>query len=449
VETEVGYSPHHHADRHVGTHHDVDGGNASHGHRHHGSNRQTAGSDGDGLRGGGGEGAPASGGGFCEHRLEGGEAQGRVEGGGTEWKGGCDGDDGDLRGSFHQRRTDVPGASGSIHPDESHHSRNEYAVPAAAAETSHDRNGKSAPMVSTNDSNGRRATGILHGVSAAMASGALPAAARPKPNTTLTPNQDRPSAGGDQTERAYRGDESTSNHFPRVVGSDYGDGGGRRVDGEGLYQARATSARDDAGGGMERGGMSSARGGMDGDIGNDQDQGLMGHWRRDAMGEQARRHIDEALRERALRRRNRFVVFFQYEGTILSREPAYCTCADALKADLMQARLHLLLRHACKTATHLWFVTLVLRLFPPHVPYLRFSPVAMVRRWPCQQDNPPHEGQDLAVSAVSENRVVEILLCPTSSLNWHVLCPKEAMCRGIISRISSVVEYALSMAFAS
>ena len=299
AETGDDYSPHH-ADCDVGTRRQMNGDENRPAHQRHGSGQTI--SDVDSRRDEGVEDSKTGGRGNGEHRLGRGERQGRAERGDIGRAGGRDHNDSELRGNAFQRRTDT----GSIHSGDSHRLRIEHAVAATAVDTGHGRDSNAAPMVPTSGNDGRREMGVLHGISAAMASGALPAAARPKPNDTATPNQDRQSLGGDQTELPHHGDENAPHHLPRVVGSEYGDDGGRRLDSEELYMPRPFGGGDDAGGGAERGGFPSSEGGMSGDGGHDRE--LMGNWRKDAMGEQARRQIDEALRERALRRRKRFVV---------------------------------------------------------------------------------------------------------------------------------------------
>lgn len=244
-----------------------------------------------------------------EDRSTGGEGSSNDRSGeGTSDVGGRRGEVGrnGNRGAFGERRNfqtegTAISPTGDNYPGDNHRSTHEHAVTSAAAVgSSHDMESNLAPKVPGNGYSDRGGTGVLRGVSAAKASGALPVAARPNPNTSSAGDQNESSIAGGR--KVFPGEEENSDRLPRVANDDANRAGGRRLDSAGVFETTAAGGGDGGGRGVAR--QESSGGGDDPDAGFD-DQVLTGNWRQDERGEQARRHIDEALRQRAQRRRNR------------------------------------------------------------------------------------------------------------------------------------------------
>lgn len=148
--------------------------------------------------------------------------------------------------------------------------------------------------------------GVLHGVSAAMASGALalPTAGAPAPAF----NRDRLDIGSGHQDDTGDSRRAPSDYLPHLSSGGPRDGGGRRKN-ESLHSTSQTGS-----GAHDRGNISDVRsravadgivGRNDGAGGDNAGQAQAENRNEDDRGEQARRHIDEALRNRALRRRKR------------------------------------------------------------------------------------------------------------------------------------------------
>lgn len=292
VESDHGHRPHFPND-------DTDNSTYTH---HHSSSRQRGSSGMDGSREGRDEGRSTAGGGSSKDSL--GEGRSDVGGGGRE--GGRTDSCGDFSG---RENVQAEGAAISPtegnHPGDYHRSTHGYAVAATAAvETSHDMKSKATPKVPRNGSSDRGGTGVLRGVSAAMASGALPVAARPNPNASSAVDLNKLSTSGGRT--AFPGDEVDSDRLPHVGNDDTNRASGRRLDSAGLYETAATGASAGEGG-VSGFAQDSSGGGAGFD-----DQALPRNWRQDERREQARRHIDQALRQRALRRSNRCATIFTW-----------------------------------------------------------------------------------------------------------------------------------------
>ncbi|CAM9091606.1 unnamed protein product, partial [Hapterophycus canaliculatus] len=155
------------------------------------------------------------------------------------------------------------------------------------------------PAVRTPKSNSvRGGVEVLHGVSAALASGALPTpVAAHLPSNPKTTETEYPSDGNAESLDPLP-------HSP----SNFGEcAGGLRLYSEGLRDGASTGGGNPSTLGREVGGSVSAHIPFSGDddasrrLGT---QGLAGNRRTDDGGAQARQQIDQALRERALRRRN-------------------------------------------------------------------------------------------------------------------------------------------------
>ncbi|CAM9457672.1 unnamed protein product [Ectocarpus fasciculatus] len=160
-----------------------------------------------------------------------------------------------------------------------------------------------AALTSTERS-GNGGVGVLHGVSAAMASGALalPTAGVSAPAL----NRDRLALGSGHQVDTGDGPRAPSDYLPHLSSGGTRDGGGRRKN------ESVQSTLQTGGGARDRGNISDARsrGVADGRV--DENDGAGGDRigqaqaekrNKDDGGEQARRHIDEALRNRALRRK--------------------------------------------------------------------------------------------------------------------------------------------------
>ncbi|CAM9553669.1 unnamed protein product, partial [Ectocarpus sp. 12 AP-2014] len=176
-----------------------------------------------------------------------------------------------------------------------------YAYPAAADKAVEV--GPRAAITSTErSSNG--GVGVLHGVSAAMASGALalPSAGAPAPAFS----RDRLGSDSGHKDDTGDGHRAPSDYLPHLSGGGTRDGGGRRKN-ESFHSTSQTGS-----GAHDRGNISDVRSraaadgrvdGKDDAVGDSAGQDLAEKRNVDDGGEQARRHIDEALRNRALRRR--------------------------------------------------------------------------------------------------------------------------------------------------
>lgn len=291
VESDDGHRPH-------DLHNNDGADNNTNNRHHHGSNKQRGSSGMDGRREGRDEGRSTGGAGSSKDGLIG----KRSDEGGRRQEGGCN----DSRGEFNERgRFQTEGAAISPTGDnptgDYRGSTHEHGVSSAAAVgTGHSMESKTAPKVPGNGSGDiRGGTGVLRGVSAAMASGALPVAARPNPNVSSAVDQDKlPISGG---RAVFPDEELTSDRLPHVVSDETNRASSRGLDSAGLYETTSTSGGDGGGSGFAQ---ESSGGGHDPGTGFS-GQSLASNWRQDERGEQARRHVDQALRQRALRRRNR------------------------------------------------------------------------------------------------------------------------------------------------
>lgn len=137
---------------------------------------------------------------------------------------------------------------------------------------------------------------VLHGVSAAVVSGALPRA------TTQSNSSVGKRGNISNGHRNFQVERDGEGRRPRGRQADNVTRGRRDVENDGYDTTRP------AGRGQREGGRSSAE--LRLEVDNDDDTGTEGltSWRKNDGGEQARQQIDQALRERAFRRRNRFVV---------------------------------------------------------------------------------------------------------------------------------------------
>ncbi|CAM9704192.1 unnamed protein product [Ectocarpus sp. 4 AP-2014] len=176
-----------------------------------------------------------------------------------------------------------------------------YEYPAAA-----DKAVEVRPMaaITSTERGSNGGAGVLHGVSAAIASGALalPTAAVPAPAF----NRDRLGSGSGHKDDTGDGHRAPSDYLPHLSGGGTRDCGGRRKN-ESSHSTSHTSS-----GAHDRGNISDVRSravadgrvdGNDGAVGDRDGQDLAEKRNADDGGEQARRHIDKALRNRALRRR--------------------------------------------------------------------------------------------------------------------------------------------------
>lgn len=285
--------------------HDNDGTNnsANNNNHHSGSSSKMGGH----REGRGGDRSTGGGGGSSN----GGLGEGRPDVGAGRGEGVRNDSRGDLgeRGHFQIDEAAISRA-GDNHPGDYHRSTPDHHAVAsvAAGGASHDVDNNAAPKAPGNGYSDRRATGVLRGVSAAMASGALPVAERPNPNVISAADREANTPIGGRRE-AFPDDEESSGRLPRVVGDDTSRAGGRRLNSAGFRQMTSTGGGEGGGGGAGGGDggtfvPESSGAGIDACAGST-DQAITGNWRPDERGEQARRHIDQALRQRALRRRNR------------------------------------------------------------------------------------------------------------------------------------------------
>lgn len=287
------------------------------------SNQQGSGIDGGrGERGDGGWKGAGAGEAFRDDRL------GRRRAGrGERGDGGGGGDDGGRGGgaggggngvgdrhvsegnAYHHQGTEANSSTG-----DHHHSTHGQGIVTAADENS-TAGGVVNEVVLTTPmmgSDSKEEVRVLHGISAAMALGALPAARpNPHPNPTAAANRGRSSVSAGRPELLSDGHEGMSNYLPHLVASDDARVGGPQLDTGGVHET--TFTRVDGGHGRMDGGEGSEHGveaSIDDNFdpgGSSGSQGSNRNWHKDDMGEQARRQIDQALRERALRRRNRYV----------------------------------------------------------------------------------------------------------------------------------------------
>lgn len=263
-------------------------------HTHQSSDRQQRGSSVmDGHREGRDEDMSTGGGRSSNHRI-GESSQDAGETGGEE---GCN----DSRDDFGEpgnflTEGNVISPTGDNHPGDHHRSTEDHAVASTAAVgIGRDMASADSPKVPGNGYCDRGGTGVLRGVSAAMASGALPVAARPSPNTSSSAaDQDRPSIGGRRA--AFPNEAETVDRLPHVASEDNG-----RLDSAGFYETTPTGRGE----GRENDFAQDSSSGRNDPGAGYNDQATAGNWRQDERGEQARRHIDQALRQRTLRRRNR------------------------------------------------------------------------------------------------------------------------------------------------
>ncbi|CAM9239376.1 unnamed protein product [Ectocarpus sp. 12 AP-2014] len=145
--------------------------------------------------------------------------------------------------------------------------------------------------------------GVLHGVPAAMASGALalPPAAVPAPAL----NRDRLGSGSDHKYDTGDGHRAPSDYLPHLSGGGTRDGGGRRKNESSQSTSHTGSGAHGCGNISDVRSRAVADGrvdGNDGAVGDSVGQDQAQKRNADDGGEQSRRHIDEALRNRALRR---------------------------------------------------------------------------------------------------------------------------------------------------
>lgn len=301
VESDHGHRPHHTDDN-------IDTDNNPHHHRHHhsSSDKQRGGPDINAPRGGrDGFSSAGGGGGSSNDRTP----EGRPDTAERKQEGGRNDSHGDIgeRRYFQADREPISHHAGEDHPGDYRDSTCDHAV--AAARTSHDIESEAATKASGNGRSDRGGTGVLHGVSAAKASGALPVTARPNPNTNSTADQGQSSTGGGRA--AFLNDgNTTSDRLPRVGSDDNSRASGRRLNSAGFHDMTSSGGGEGGGRGFSRessGGGNDAGAALAG-------QALTSNWHQDERGEQARRHVDQALRQRALRRRNRWAINIYMDG---------------------------------------------------------------------------------------------------------------------------------------
>ncbi|CAM9213244.1 unnamed protein product [Ectocarpus sp. 13 AM-2016] len=158
--------------------------------------------------------------------------------------------------------------------------------------------------IASTDRGSSGGAGVLHGVSAAMASGALalPTAAVPAPAL----NRDRLGSGSGHKDDTGDGHQVPSDYLPHLSGGGTRDGEGRRKNESSQRTSNTGSGAHDCGNISDVRSRAVADGRVDGNDGAVGDSVCQDHAQKrnaDDGGEQARRHIDEALRNRALRRR--------------------------------------------------------------------------------------------------------------------------------------------------
>eukprot|EP00752_Nemacystus_decipiens_P003002 g2785.t1 len=307
VESDHGHRPHHlpnsdDADNNAFHHHNH--------HHHHSSNsvRRRSGRDMDGNRegrneskstGGGGGGGGGGGSGNDDRKGEGRSDNGEKRGERGRRRD-SHGDVDDL-GHFHVEGTPITRA-GDNFPGDRHRSTHDTAVSRTAASgTSRDVESEAAPQEPGDDRSDKAGTGVLRGVSAAIASGALPVGARPISNANSAADQGKPPTEGGRAALA-NDEETTHDRLPRVASDVPSRTSDRRLNSAGHYEMTSSG-----GGDGERRGFSRENSGVGNDAGAGlNDEAVTSNWYEDERGEQARRHIDQALRQRALRRRNRW-----------------------------------------------------------------------------------------------------------------------------------------------